>query len=144
MFRYLYEKFNIYIYLLIPVFVMIFYVILRNNDLLNLQAISNYNNHKFDFVLTLLGTLLTVYGFMAMLPENKFRELLRKYKHDEILNNTVFIGVLSSMIFIVMFMLGFENIINDFMFLIALSETIIASFKIFRLLKVSSKSTHQQ
>ncbi|MGF3114744.1 hypothetical protein ACQV2R_05120 [Facklamia sp. P12937] len=138
--RKVFEKVNVYIYFVIPFLVCLIYYFLMISNLLNLQAIDNYNNHKFDFVVTLLGTLLTIYGFMMMLPENKFRKALRIYKHDEIINNTIFIGILSSLIFILMYLIGYESWLHDLFFLVTISETTIATIKIFKILRYSAKS----
>lgn len=143
MFRDIYEKINLYIYWIAPALVVSGYLILLYNNLFDLQTIHNYNAHKFDFVVNLLGTLLTVYGFMTMLPENKFRALLRHYGHDDILNNTIFIGTLSALVFSILFMLGVENSFQDILFLVVIVETTLATIKIFNILRFSAKSTKQ-
>lgn len=140
MFRKLYEKINIYIYWVVPLLVSLVYLYLVSVGIFNLQATDNYNAYKFDFISNLLGTLLTVYGFMAILPENNFRRLLRKIGHDNILNRTVLIGVLSSLAFVTLFLIGFENTLHDILFLVAVTETVIATLKIFAILRFSAKS----
>lgn len=140
--RTIYEKFNLYIYIIIPILICFVYYYGYSHGLIDLQLINNYRNYKFDFITTVLGSLLTIYGFMAMLPENNFRKMLRKFNHDKIINNTILIGILASLVFIILFMFDYETFFHDLLFLIATAETFLATIKIFNILRISSKSIH--
>lgn len=137
--RKMYEKINLYIYIVIPFFMCFIYYFLLKYQIFNLQTVKNYTERKFDFILSLLGTLLTIYGFMMVLPENKFRLLLRKYKQEEIINKTIFIGIIACLAFVLMYLFGFENFYNDLLFIIASTETLISTHKIYNILKYIGK-----
>lgn len=115
------------------------YIMLVKFNIYNLANSANYNNHKFEFVLTMLGSLLTIYGLMFSLPENKYRKLMRKYGHDKIINNTIFIGIISSIIFILLLLFDLFAVLQDLLFLVICSEVCIATFKIYFALKFISK-----
>ena len=135
MLRTLYEKFNIYIYIIVPAFLCSVYIILLLTGNFDLNCISNYTTHKFDFILAILSVLLTVYGFMLSLPENKFRSLMRRYKYDDIINNTIVIGILSALSFILLFLLETLGVVQDLLFITVSCEVVIATVWIYRILK---------
>lgn len=137
--RKIYEKFNIYIYFIIPFVLCIGYALLTSNQTFDLNKINNYQEHKFEFVLTMLGALLTIYGFMISLPENKFRTLMRRYKHDEIINNTIFSGIIGSLIFIILYLLELLPNIQNYLFITLTTEVSIASVKIYMILRAMGK-----
>lgn len=131
--RWIYEKFNIYIYLIIPIFITSIYFLCFKD--FQLSKIQNYNQYNFEFVLTMLGALLTILGLMFTLPENNYRRLMKKYKHDEIINNTIFSGIISSLVFIVLLIIEVLPSIQEFLFITVICEVLIASWWMYRTLK---------
>lgn len=98
MLRYVYEKFNIYIYAVIPTLFVAGYLVLNNKYGLHLQVM---NNHKlllgcFTFILLLSSLFL----MKSLHDDGKYRRLMRKYKHDEIIWRTSLIGLVASLLFI--------------------------------------------
>lgn len=140
--RLIYEKFNIYIYVIIPIFICLLYVYAFYNGILNLSHFEKYNANKFNFILTILSVLLTIYGFMISLPENNVRKLLRRYKHDEIISRTILIGILSSFLFTALYMFDISCFFQDIIFLVTATEVVIATIKIYGILTVFSKDIH--
>lgn len=139
--RKIYEKFNIYIYLAVPSMVCLVYFLLSNYCIFDLEMIKKYQEHKFEVALSMLGVLLTVYGFMMSLPENNFRSLMRRYKHDEIINNTIFFGIMASLVFVILYLLELLPNIQDYVFIFFMSEVVIATTWIYKVLKYIGKTT---
>ncbi|EHR38027.1 hypothetical protein HMPREF9708_00111 [Facklamia languida CCUG 37842] len=137
--RFIYEKLNIYIYIVVPVIVLPTYYLLNKHTIFVLSTISTYHEYKFEFVLTLLSVLLTVFGLMFSLPETKYRQLMRIYKHDEIINRTILIGILSCLIFSFLFLTEMLPKLQEYLFLIIFCETAISTVWIYMTLQAIGK-----
>lgn len=133
--RTIYEKFNLYIYIIVPIIVLVTYLILNICFKFSLTDVKTLNEKIIDISLTLAGILLTILGLFLALPNTKFRELMKKYKHDMIINNTLIIGILT--LLATTFLSAIEKFPNvtSILFLIGFTETIIASIWIYNILK---------
>ena len=133
-FRTIYEKFNLNIYIIVPLIVLLLYFV---SDLLfgfNLADIKTYNENKIEISITISGILLTIMGLFTSLPNTKFRELMKKYNHDKIVNRTLLIGVLSSIFTVILSVSEKLIIIESALFIIGITETIIASIWLYKTL----------
>lgn len=135
MLRLMYEKFNVYIYVIIPALLIAGYLFLNNKYGFCLSKINNYNDYKFEFTYSMLALLLTLLGLMQALPSNRrtlrYRKLMKKYKHDEIIYNTLFIGIVASISFIILYMIEKYPGIQDILFITMMIEIIISSCWLF-------------
>lgn len=127
--RWIYEKFNLYIYIAIPTLIISIYLLFFKDA--QLSEIDSYNQYKFEFVLTMLSVLLTILGLMFTLPENSYRKLMKKFKHDEIINNTIFSGVITSILFIILLIVELLPTIQEILFITVVCEVLIASWWIY-------------
>lgn len=137
--RKLYEKLNLNIYIIFPIIVVLIYLLLYILFDFQLSDFQNFNFYQFDCVLAMLIILLIVLGLIRLLPENRYRKMMRKYGHDKILYNTMFYGIVSSMSFIFVFFIDKTVIIQEFLFIIAFCETTIATIWILRTLRAIYK-----
>lgn len=139
--RKLYEYLNIYIYIILPILFTAFYWYLESNKIFSFANISNYIDYSFEFILATLGVLLTLLGLMFSLPNNTYRKLMKKYKHDEIIYNTIFLGIIVSILFVFLFFVDMLPALREYLFVIVLIELCISSFWIFKTLKFISQDS---
>lgn len=124
MLRYVYEKFNIYIYAVIPTVFVAGYLILNNRYGLHFPIA---NNHKLLFGFFLLALLFGLVVLMRSLPDDgRYRWLMRKYKHDQIIWRTLWVGLVASLLFVVTVVMNSYPILQDSLIIIAMMEAIIS------------------
>ena len=99
--RKIYEKFNLYVYFIVPIFLLLLHYFFVNYRQINILETSSFAESNFEFVLTMLGVLLTIFGLMFTLPDNEYRKIMKKYKHEKIIFNTIFCGIVSSLMFMI-------------------------------------------
>lgn len=133
--RKIYEKFNLYIYFVLPIILLLLHYFFVNYRQINILDTSSFSASNFEFVLTMLGVLLTIFGLMFTLPDNDYRKLMRKYKHEKIIFNTIFCGIISSLVFILLYFIESSIQIQELLFIIIFSEVTISTWWIFRTLK---------
>ena len=137
--RLFYEKFNVYIYLIAPLLLILLHYILVNFAHTNILDTKNFSERVFEFVLTMFGVLLTIFGFIFTLPDNEYRKLMKKYKHDKIIYNTIFCCILSSLLFMTFYFMEIATFMQEILFIIIFSEVTIATWWIFRTLKAINR-----
>lgn len=133
--RTIYEKFNLYIYLIIPLLVLLAYLVCNVLFDFKLTEIKTLNKHIIDISLTLSGILLTILGLFLALPNTEFRQLMKKYNHDKIINNTLTIGILTMLATTLLSTIEKLPNIASLLFLIGFTETILASVWMHQTLK---------
>lgn len=134
--RKFYEKLNLHVYIIVPfVFVLLHYTLVYAAKI-NIFDNQSFSENSFEFVLTMLGVLLTILGLMFTLPDNKYRELMKRYNHDRIIYNSIFIGILSSMVFVFLYFIDISTFIQELMYVTVFSEVAISTWWIFRTLVV--------
>lgn len=136
MIRKVYEHLNLYIYLYIPVSLAVLYSVIvhitGNVFLLNDTFIDN----SIEISLTILGILLTLLGLFAALPKTKYDEGMEKYGYYKIIFNTLFIGVLATIIHLITNLLSLSETLEVYLFIIYMSETVVATVWIYRILRL--------
>ena len=133
--RKIYEKFNLYVYFVVPIILLLLHYFFVNCRQINILDTSSFAENNFEFVLTMLGVLLTIFGLMFTLPNNEYRKLMKRYKHGEIIFNTIFCGIVSSLAFMALYFIETPVQIQEFLFIIIFSEVAISTWWIFRTLK---------
>ena len=133
--RKIYEKINLYVYLFVPLSLIVVHHLLKKYLQMNLLNTNSFSDKSFDFVLTMLGVLLTIFGLMFTLPDNEYRKLMKKYNHDKIIFNTIFSGITSSLIFIILNFSEIATYGQEILFIIIFSEVAVSTWWIFRTLK---------
>lgn len=133
--RKIYEKINLYIYLFVPLSLILVHHLLKIYFRMNLLNTNSFSDKSFEFVLTMLGVLLTIFGLMFTLPDNEYRKLMKKYNHDKIIFNTIFSGITSSLVFIILNFSEISTYGQEILFIIIFSEVTVSTWWIFRTLK---------
>ncbi|MEG0601215.1 MAG: hypothetical protein RR494_13680 [Vagococcus sp.] len=133
--RKIYEKINLYIYLFVPLNLILVHHLLKKYFRMNLLNTNSFLDKSFEFVLTMLGVLLTIFGLMFTLPDNEYRKLMKKYNHDKIIFNTIFSGITSSLVFIILNFFEISIYGQEILFIIIFSEVAVSTWWIFRTLK---------
>lgn len=137
--RKLYEKINLNIYIVVPIIGVLIYLLLYFLFDFQLSDFQKFNLYSFDCVLAMLIILLIVLGLTGLLPENRYRKMMRRYRHEQILYNTILCGLVSSLFFIFIFFIGKITIVQDALFIITFCETTIATIWILRTLRAIYK-----
>ena len=138
MLRYVYEKFNIYIYAVIPTVFVAGYLVLNNGYGLYLPMTNNY---KMMIGCCLLILLFSLAALMKSLPDSgKYRLLMKKYKHDQIIWRTLRLGLVASLLFILAVVTNSHLILQDSLIIIAMMETIISFCWVFVTVKNLKKT----
>lgn len=138
--RKLYELINIRSYIIFPLLICSIYLFVNRESQYSISKLENYQIYGFEFVLTILGILLTLLGLMFSLPNNQYRHLMKKYKHDEIIFNTIFIGIAASIGFIILFFFDAFYKFQELLFIVIILELAISSYRVYKTLKFISQS----
>lgn len=133
-FRKIYEGFYLNIYIIIPLIVLVVYIVSYFATDFNLNNIKTFNKNKIEISITIAGILLTIMGLFASLPNTEFRKLMKKYNHDKIINRTLFLGVIASLFTVILSVIERLILIQSILFIVAITETIIASVWIYKTL----------
>lgn len=134
--RKMYEKFNIYVYLFIPLILVSVHYLLVNYFHVNFLDTSSFSQRSFEFVLTMLGVLLTIFGLLFTLPDNEYRKMMKLYNHDKIIFNTIFSGIISSLIFMALYFFEISTYAQESLVIVIFSEVAISTWWIFRTLRI--------
>ena len=129
-----YEKFCLNIYLIVPFLVVLLYFLICYLTEYNLSNSQNFNENKIEISITIAGILLTIMGLFTSLPNTKFRQLMKKYNHDKIINKTLFYGVMTSIITVILAVIEKMILAQSIFFIIAMTETVIASIWLYKTL----------
>lgn len=134
--RNIFEYFMLRIYIFAPlVTLLLYYLVLVLILNFNLSVISTFNETKIEISLTITSILLTIMGLFASLPNTEFRVMMKKYGHDKIINGTLFIGVISSLLLILFAVSEVCIKLQVLLFLISVTETFVASIWLYKTLK---------
>ncbi|PTQ84740.1 hypothetical protein C8U37_107108 [Trichococcus patagoniensis] len=134
--RKLKEHLNIYVYIYFPLLVSILFYLISLHTNENLIFSNNLKIYSVEISLSILGILLTILGLFAALPENKYEGAMKKYNYYNIIFNTLFFGILAAVVHLVATLIGICVSLQVYLFLIYISETIIATVWIYKILKL--------
>ena len=134
--RTIYEKFNLHIYIFIPLIVLAIYFILNHYFDFDISKIKTLNEKLIDISLTLAGILLTILGLFMALPSTEGRKLLKRYGHNKILTKTLIIGTLALLFTTLLSALEIQTIMTYVLLIIGFVETIIASIWIYKMIEI--------
>ena len=132
-FRWLYEKFNIYIYIIIPLS-----LILLLNDFNNDIFQEVLKQYSLEFSITFSVYFLCCMGILVAFPSSKKLALLQRYKHIQIVFFTLAIGNISSLLLLVVGLLNY-NEYSVYLYITVIVETVIATIKLFNISKFINK-----
>lgn len=132
--RKLYEKFYLNIYFIVPCIVLILYLLIYIFTGYRLSDSQSFNSSKIEISITIAGILLTIMGLFTSLPNTEFRQLMKKYNHDKIINRTLFFGVIASIFTVILSVIEKLIAFQSILFVIALTETIVASIWLYKTL----------
>ena len=116
-FRWLYEKFNIYIYIIIP-----------------LSLILLLKQYSLEFSITFSVYFLCFLGALVTIPSSEALALLQRYKHIQIIFFTLAIGNICSLLLLKYHEYSF------YIFITIITEAVIATIKMYRISKFINKT----
>lgn len=94
-----------YNYIFYSIILAISVIILNRFNLF--QIGHNFKNNIFTASLTFLGLLFTVFSIVIVLPDNKFVKALKEIKLYNVICRTIYTGIISSLITIVISIFNF-------------------------------------
>lgn len=127
-----------YAYLTFPLLLIIAYVICKK--IFNINIDEEFNSNVINVSGTLSGFLFTSLGIMLSLPENKFTQVLKESGYIEIIHKAMFLGIVFLIITLVLGLFKILSRLKTIFFIIGLSETLLSSYYLYRVTKLSSKS----
>lgn len=133
-FRWIYEKFNIHIYIIIPSL-----LILLISHFANCIPTEGLQEHSIEVSLTFFGVFLTLMGILVAFPSSKKLALLQRYKHTQIVFLTLSCGIISSLLLLISGLLKYHEY-SLYLFIIIITETVIATVKLYGMSKFINKS----
>lgn len=133
LFRWLYEKFNIYIYIIIPLL-----LILLSNSFKHYISKELLQEYSMEFSLIFAVYFLGCMGVLVTIPSSEKLVLLQKYKHIQIVFFTLAIGNISSLLLLVVGFLNY-NEYSVYLYITVIVETVIATIKLFNISKFINK-----
>lgn len=137
MLRKTFEKFCVNIYLILPAIVVGLYFYLNRKDYIHIDP-----KYNFELSIALFGVMFTVLGLYGSLPDSRFKDLLKKYKHNKIVYHSLFIGIVCSMFIVIFVITDFSVKIQNLLLLIAITETLISSYWIYRIYYLISQKSN--
>lgn len=132
-FRWIYEKFNIHIYIIIPSL-----LILLISRFANCIPTEGLQEHSIEVSLTFFGVFLTLMGILVAFPSSKKLALLQRYKHIQIVFLTLACGIISSLLLLISGLLKYHEY-SLYLFIIIMTETVIATVKLYGMSKFINK-----
>lgn len=132
-FRWIYEKFNIHIYIIIPSL-----LILLISHFANCIPTEGLQEHSIEVSLTFFGVFLTLMGILVAFPSSKKLALLQRYKHTQIVFLTLSCGIISSLLLLISGLLKYHEY-SLYLFIIIITETVIATVKLYGMSKFINK-----
>ena len=132
--RWIYEKFNIHIYIIIPSL-----LILLISRFANCIPTEGLQEHSIEVSLTFFGVFLTLMGILVAFPSSKKLALLQRYKHTQIVFLTLSCGIISSLLLLISGLLKYHEY-SLYLFIIIITETVIATVKLYGMSKFINKS----
>lgn len=133
-FRWIYEKFNIHIYIIIPSL-----LILLISRFANCIPTEGLQEHSIEVSLTFFGVFLTLMGILVAFPSSNALALLQRYKHTQIVFLTLSCGIISSLLLLISGLLKYHEY-SLYLFIIIITETVIATVKLYGMSKFINKS----
>ena len=132
-FRWIYEKFNIHIYIIIPSL-----LILLISRFANCIPTEVLQEHSIEVSLTFFGVFLTLMGILVAFPSSEKLALLQRYKHTQIVFLTLACGIISSLLLLISGLLKYHEY-SLYLFIIIITETVIATVKLYGMSKFINK-----
>lgn len=132
--RWIYEKFNIHIYIVIPLL-----FILLISRFANCIPTEGLQEHSIEVSLTFFGVFLTLMGILVAFPSSEKLALLQRYKHTQIVFLTLSCGIISSLLLLISGLLKYHEY-SLYLFIIIITETVIATVKLYGMSKFINKS----
>lgn len=132
--RWIYEKFNIHIYIIVPSL-----LILLISHFTNCIPTEGLQEHSIEVSLTFFGVFLTLMGILVAFPSSKKLALLQRYKHTQIVFLTLSCGIISSLLLLISGLLKYHEY-SLYLFIIIITETVIATVKLYGMSKFINKS----
>ncbi|MBC8590655.1 hypothetical protein [Wansuia hejianensis] len=125
-------------YLMFPLLGTAIYFIC--NKLLELNIDTEFNSNIINVSAVLAGFLFSSLGIIISLPQNRFIERLKLIGYMEIIYRAMFLGIifLISTLILGLFNIGYN--LKILLFVSGLSETILSSYYLYKVTKLSSKS----
>lgn len=127
-----------YAYLVAPVLAIFIYVIL--NKYLELEIAEEFNSNVINVSAVLAGFLFASLGIIIALPENKFIQRLKLVGYMDIIHASMFLGVIFLVLTLTFGLFNVSHKIKIILFVAGLSETILSSYYLYKITKLSSKS----
>lgn len=131
--RWIYEKFNIHIYIVIPLL-----FILLISRFANCISTEGLQEHSIEVSLTFFGVFLTLMGILVAFPSSEKLALLQRYKHTQIVFLTLACGIISSLLLLISGLLKYHEY-SLYLFIIMITETVIATVKLYGMSKFINK-----
>ena len=131
--RWIYEKFNIHIYIVIPLL-----FILLISRFANCIPTEGLQEHSIEVSLTFFGVFLTLMGILVAFPSSEKLALLQRYKHTQIVFLTLACGIISSLLLLISGLLKYHEY-SLYLFIIIITETVIATVKLYGMSKFINK-----
>ena len=132
--RWIYEKFNIHIYIIVPSL-----LILLISHFTNCIPTEGLQEHSIEVSLTFFGVFLTLMGILVAFPSSKKLALLQRYKHTQIVFLTLSCGIISSLLLLISGLLKYHEY-SLYLFIIIITETVIATVNLYGMSKFINKS----
>lgn len=133
------ENIIAYAYIIAPSLFIIIYLILKETIHLNIDE--EFNSNVINISGVLSGFLFSSLGIIMSLPDNKFTRALREYNYMEIIYKTMFIGIVSLIMTLILGLFKVLSSLKTILFIIGLSETLLSSYYIYKVTKLANKSS---
>ncbi|MBO1264458.1 hypothetical protein J3A84_05305 [Proteiniclasticum sp. SCR006] len=132
------EIFRKYSPVIVPVLVLVIIVIINSiNSFVNVNQILL---HIPSISGTLAGFLFTFFGIFTALPDNNFIKVLKSNGYMKIIHITLITGISTLLVSMVLSIFGVLSYLSISLFIVGVSETMLASFYLFIVSTYSSKS----
>lgn len=131
--RWIYEKFNIYIYIIVPLIV----VSLSSLFIQHIQK-QGLQQHSVEISLAFLGVFLTLMGILVAFPSSKRLELLQRYKYTQIAYLTLVFGIIFAIALLISALVEYHEY-SYYLFVALITETLLATKKLYSMAKFINK-----
>jgi len=130
------EYFNIYIYIIDPVFIITIYKFILNRFSPFIELTNRIQEFSPDIPLAFLGVLLTLLGLLTALPPSKYDKAMKKYNYYSILFSSLLYGIFATLGHLILFLLNILEVYQVYFFLIYISETMISTYWVYQITKL--------
>lgn len=127
-----------YAYLVFP-FVSVFIYIICNK-IFEIEINNEFNSNIINVSAVLAGFLFTSLGIIISLPQNKFIEQLRLVGYMDVIYKAMFLGIIFLISTLILGLFNIAHKVKIILFVSGLAETILSSYYLYKVTKLSSKS----